>query len=179
MQSQTQGYEISGYKETEPGDQADDTILKSCQSIYTAITEDLYSSPFSGQIELLIPLAQPDTIILQADIQHPLSISRIHLTSGDIFVSPVLDPADFRNNVNLERRSEKSTSDFIRCAALDLSLVEPIHQQTKTPQTTIGIHSSSPHHPLNSILPFLELLYLYLSRRCRHSFYFAFMGERM
>ncbi|THU92770.1 hypothetical protein K435DRAFT_862146 [Dendrothele bispora CBS 962.96] len=89
MQSQIRAYKTSGYKWTGPRDQADDTVLKSYQSIYTTITNDLYSSPSSGQIEALIVLAQPDTIVLHAAIQHPLSMGRMYITSRDVFVSPI------------------------------------------------------------------------------------------
>ncbi|THU82406.1 hypothetical protein K435DRAFT_784636 [Dendrothele bispora CBS 962.96] len=102
MQSQLQAYKTSGYKGTGPGDQVDDTVVKGYQSIYSTITDTLYTSPSSGQIELLIALTQPNTIVLQAAIQHPLSMGRMYITSNDVFVSPVLDPAYLQNNVDLQ-----------------------------------------------------------------------------
>ncbi|THU97035.1 hypothetical protein K435DRAFT_74069 [Dendrothele bispora CBS 962.96] len=115
--------------------------------------------PPSGQITHLIPLAQPDTIVLPAVIQHPLS------------------------NVDLDsetrRENARSTRCFFQFSTLNSFRVDPIHQQTKTPQTPIGIHSSSPHYPLKSIPPLLALLYLYLQEASSILLLSAFIGVRM
>ncbi|THU92768.1 hypothetical protein K435DRAFT_862143 [Dendrothele bispora CBS 962.96] len=48
--SNSEAYKTSGYKGTGPGFQADDTVLKSYQSICTTIIDDFYPFPSSGQI---------------------------------------------------------------------------------------------------------------------------------
>ncbi|THU82921.1 alcohol oxidase [Dendrothele bispora CBS 962.96] len=123
MQSQLQAYKTSGYKGTGSGDQVDDTVVKGYQSIYTTITDTLYTSPSSGQIELLIALTQPNTIVLQAAIQHPLSMGRMYITSNDVFVSPVLDPAYLQNNVDLQilRQGVKMLDELATSSASPLS----------------------------------------------------------
>ncbi|THU97989.1 hypothetical protein K435DRAFT_796077 [Dendrothele bispora CBS 962.96] len=123
MQSQLQAYKTSGYKGTGSGDQVDDTVVKGYQSIYTTITDTLYSSPSSGQIELLIALTQPNTIVLQAAIQHPLSMGRMYITSNDVFVSPVLDPSYLQNNVDLQilRQGVKMLDELATSSSSSLS----------------------------------------------------------
>ncbi|THU87054.1 hypothetical protein K435DRAFT_921235, partial [Dendrothele bispora CBS 962.96] len=95
--------------------------LKSYQSIYTAITNYLYSSPLSGQIELLIASIQPNTIVPQAAIQHLLSMGRMHITSVNVFILPVLDPTYLQNNVDSETGSEnaRSTRYFFQFSTLN------------------------------------------------------------
>ncbi|KAI0751915.1 GMC oxidoreductase [Daedaleopsis nitida] len=68
-----------------------DEVKKGYQTIYETTLNTLLMSPI-GQVEILLALNAPDSIAIQAALQHPFSQGRIYITSADPFTPPAVDP---------------------------------------------------------------------------------------
>ncbi|KAJ4469905.1 hypothetical protein C8J55DRAFT_436620 [Lentinula edodes] len=68
----------------------DSTVAAGYKAIYDTITNQFYSSN-SGQIELLLSITST-SVLIQAAIQHPLSVGELYITSDSVFNYPFLNP---------------------------------------------------------------------------------------
>ncbi|KAJ3783835.1 hypothetical protein GGU10DRAFT_42781 [Lentinula aff. detonsa] len=68
----------------------DSTVAAGYKAMYDTITNQFYSSN-SGQIELLLSITST-SVLIQAAIQHPLSVGEIYITSDSVFNYPYLNP---------------------------------------------------------------------------------------
>ncbi|KAK7456344.1 hypothetical protein VKT23_010590 [Stygiomarasmius scandens] len=126
MDSNVDKYKSAGPK----GDgtsQLDDTVVEGYKQIYKTITDTFYTGG-SGQVEVLIALTQPGSIILQVALQHPLSMGRMYITSPSTFDSPVLDPAYLENSADMD--IYRAGVKFLRRLAGTAPLSQYIKDQT-------------------------------------------------
>ncbi|KAK7456342.1 hypothetical protein VKT23_010588 [Stygiomarasmius scandens] len=107
--------------------QLDDAVVEGYKQIYKTITDTFYTGG-SGQVEVLIALTQPGSIILQVALQHPLSMGRMYITSPSTFDSPVLDPAYLENSADMD--IYRAGVKFLRRLAGTAPLSQYIKDQT-------------------------------------------------
>ncbi|KAF9075390.1 hypothetical protein BDP27DRAFT_1212524 [Rhodocollybia butyracea] len=68
----------------------DPTVAAGYEAISNTITNQFYSANV-GQIELLLSITST-VVVLQAAIQHPLSVGELYITSNSVFNYPFLNP---------------------------------------------------------------------------------------
>ncbi|KAE9404721.1 alcohol oxidase [Gymnopus androsaceus JB14] len=76
----------------------DSTVAAGYQAIYDTITN--FYSQNSGQVELLLSITSTE-ILLQAAIQHPLSVGELYITSNSVFDYPYINPNYLAHSADL------------------------------------------------------------------------------
>jgi choline dehydrogenase len=77
----------------------DSTVAAGYQAIYDTITNQFYSAN-SGQIELLLSITSTE-VLIQAALQHPLSVGEMYITSNSVFDYPYLNPNYLAHSADL------------------------------------------------------------------------------
>ncbi|KAF5361142.1 hypothetical protein D9758_009037 [Tetrapyrgos nigripes] len=154
MEDHANTFKSGGYKGDGNG-QVDDTVVEGYKQVYKTITDKMFGSG-AGQVELLIALTQEGVIVLQAALQHPLSMGRMYITSASAFDAPVLDPAYLSHPTDLTilRSGFQLLSKLATTAPLSSSMGDatfgPASNSDNDWNTFIQANAGTEYHPTGS-----------------------------